>query len=63
MTTLTPADVAAGSLSAIRILERDGLDYCRGGKRPFGQACLERPGAEGPQVGDRAGERSEIASC
>src|SRR5262249_53680438 len=41
-TNLTLADVAAGSLSAIRILERHGLDYCCGGKQPFEQACLAK---------------------
>lgn len=39
-TTTTLADVAATSLAAIRILERHGLDYCCGGKQPFGEACI-----------------------
>lgn len=39
-TTMTLADLAATSLSAIRILEQHGLDYCCGGKQPFDEACL-----------------------
>ena len=38
-TTTTLADVAATSLSAVRTLERHGLDYCCGGKQPFDEAC------------------------
>ena len=38
-TTETLADVGATSLSAVRILERYGLDYCCGGKQPFDAAC------------------------
>jgi regulator of cell morphogenesis and NO signaling len=41
-TTTTLADLAATSLSAIRILEQHGLDYCCGGKQPFEQACLAK---------------------
>jgi len=37
---MTLADLAATSLSAIRILEQHGLDYCCGGKQPFEEACL-----------------------
>src|SRR5262245_19183651 len=42
MTTITLADVAAGSLNAIRILEQHGLDYCCGGRQPFAQACIAK---------------------
>jgi regulator of cell morphogenesis and NO signaling len=38
-TTITLADLAATSLSAVRILEQHGLDYCCGGKQPFEEAC------------------------
>lgn len=41
-TTTTLADLAAGSLSAVRILESHGLDYCCGGKQRFDQACLAK---------------------
>ena len=41
-TTMTLADLAATSLSAIRILEHHGLDYCCGGKQPFDDACLAK---------------------
>src|ERR1035441_2989375 len=41
-TTMTLADLAATSLSAIRILEHHGLDYCCGGKQPFDEACLAK---------------------
>lgn len=40
--TVTLADLAASSLSAIRILEQHGLDYCCGGKQPLEQACLSK---------------------
>ena len=40
--TLTLADLAATSLSAIRILERYGLDYCCGGKQALEDACLPK---------------------
>jgi regulator of cell morphogenesis and NO signaling len=40
--TVTLADLAARSLSAIRILEQHGLDYCCGGKQPLEQACLSK---------------------
>src|SRR5947209_1892307 len=41
-TTMTLADLAATSLSAIRVLENHGLDYCCGGKLPFDEACLAK---------------------
>jgi len=41
-TTITLAELAANSLSAIRILERNGLDYCCGGKQPFDEACAAK---------------------
>jgi regulator of cell morphogenesis and NO signaling len=39
---MTLADLAATSLSAVRILEQHGLDYCCGGKQPVDQACLAK---------------------
>jgi regulator of cell morphogenesis and NO signaling len=39
---MTLADLAATSLTAIRILEQHGLDYCCGGKQPFEKACLAK---------------------
>lgn len=41
-TSATLAEIAATSLSAVRILEQHGLDYCCGGKQPFDQACRAR---------------------
>jgi hypothetical protein len=41
-TTTTLADVAATSLSAVRTLERHGLDYCCGGKQLFDEACAAK---------------------
>lgn len=41
-TTTTLADAAATSLSAVRILERHGLDYCCGGKQSFDEACAAK---------------------
>ena len=38
-TTMTLADLAATSLSAVRILEQHGLDYCCGGRQSFEEAC------------------------
>jgi len=40
--TMTLAEVAATSLSAIRTLESYGLDYCCGGKQAFDEACREK---------------------
>jgi regulator of cell morphogenesis and NO signaling len=40
--TVTLADLAATSLSAIRILERYGLDYCCGGKQALEDACFAK---------------------
>ena len=39
---MTLADLAAASLSAIRILEQHGLDYCCGGKQSLDQACIAK---------------------
>jgi regulator of cell morphogenesis and NO signaling len=41
-TTVTLADLAATSPSAIRILEQYGLDYCCGGKQAIEDACLSK---------------------
>jgi regulator of cell morphogenesis and NO signaling len=41
-TTTTLADVAATALSAVRVLESYGLDYCCGGKQPFDEACRSK---------------------
>lgn len=41
-TAATLADVAATALSAVRTLERYGLDYCCGGSQPFDQACTAK---------------------
>jgi regulator of cell morphogenesis and NO signaling len=40
--TTTVADIAAGSLNAVRVFERLGIDYCCGGKRPLADVCQER---------------------
>lgn len=39
---MTLAEVAAGSPTAVSVLERYGLDYCCGGKEGFEQACLAK---------------------
>src|ERR1035441_10451131 len=59
-TTMTLADLAATSLSAIRILEHHGLDYCCGGKQPFDQACLAK-GVK-PETIIREIEEAKVAS-
>jgi len=37
--SVTVADIAAGSLTAVRVFERFGIDYCCGGKRPLVDVC------------------------
>jgi len=48
-TTVTLAELAANSLSAIRILEQHGLDYCCGGRQPFEEACMAK-GLDSEQI-------------
>jgi regulator of cell morphogenesis and NO signaling len=38
----TVAEIAKGSLSAVRVFERLGIDYCCGGKRPLAEVCHEK---------------------
>jgi regulator of cell morphogenesis and NO signaling len=38
----TVADIAAGSLAAVRVFERLGIDYCCGGKRPLADVCQDK---------------------
>jgi regulator of cell morphogenesis and NO signaling len=57
---MTLADLAATSLSAIRILEQHGLDYCCGGKQPFDQACVAK-GVK-PETIMREIEEAKVAS-
>lgn len=38
----TVAEIAAGSLGAVRVFERFGIDYCCGGKRPLADVCQEK---------------------
>jgi regulator of cell morphogenesis and NO signaling len=40
--TMTVRDIAAGSLGAVRLFEKLGIDYCCGGKRPLAEACTEK---------------------
>jgi regulator of cell morphogenesis and NO signaling len=40
--TKTVAEIAAGSLAAVKVFERFGIDYCCGGKRPLDEVCLEK---------------------
>jgi regulator of cell morphogenesis and NO signaling len=44
MTTeqVTVAEIAAGSLAAVRVFERLGIDYCCGGRRPLDEVCREK---------------------
>lgn len=41
-TSKTVADIAAGSLAAVKLFERHGIDYCCGGRRPLADVCRER---------------------
>jgi regulator of cell morphogenesis and NO signaling len=59
-TAMTLADWADTSLSAVRILEQHGLDYCCGGKQLFEEACLAK-GVK-PQIIIRAIEEAQVAS-
>ena len=59
-TTMTLADLAATSLSAVRVLEQHGLDSCCGGKQLFEEACLAK-GVK-PQTIIRAIEEARVAS-
>jgi regulator of cell morphogenesis and NO signaling len=38
----TVADIATGSLAAVRVFERLGIDYCCGGKRPLEDVCRDK---------------------
>ena len=38
----TVRDIAAGSLAAVRVFEKFGIDYCCGGKRPLEAVCAEK---------------------
>ncbi|MBS1859421.1 MAG: iron-sulfur cluster repair di-iron protein [Acidobacteria bacterium] len=40
--TTTVRDIAAGSLAAVRVFEKYGIDYCCGGKRPLDAVCREK---------------------
>ena len=39
---ITVAEIAAGSLAAVRVFERLGIDYCCGGKRPLIDVCRQK---------------------
>jgi len=41
-TETTVAEIASHSLSAVRVFEKWGIDYCCGGKRPLADVCRER---------------------
>ena len=60
-TTETLADVGATSLSAVRTLERYGLDYCCGGKQSFDAACRAK-GLQ-PEVVMQEIERAQSAAA
>jgi regulator of cell morphogenesis and NO signaling len=47
--TRTVAELAAGSLAAVRVYEKFGIDYCSGGKRPLGDVCRDK-GYEREQI-------------
>ena len=38
----TVSEIAAGSLAAVRVFEKLGIDYCCGGKRPLADVCREK---------------------
>lgn len=38
----TVSEIAVGSLAAVRVFEKLGIDYCCGGKRPLADVCREK---------------------
>jgi regulator of cell morphogenesis and NO signaling len=42
LTAPTVRDIAVGSLAAVRVFEKFGIDYCCGGKRPLADVCKEK---------------------
>jgi len=44
------ADIAAHHPRSIEAFERHGIDFCCGGRRPLGAACLERGAAVDPEL-------------
>jgi regulator of cell morphogenesis and NO signaling len=42
MNTTTVSEMAAGSLAAVRVFEKFGINYCCGGKRPLVEICREK---------------------
>lgn len=38
----TVAEIAAGSLAAVKVFEALGVDYCCGGKRPLTEVCAQK---------------------
>ena len=40
--TKTVAEIAAGSLAAVKVFEKLGIDYCCGGKKPLAEACAAK---------------------
>jgi regulator of cell morphogenesis and NO signaling len=42
MRDATVSEIAANSLTAVRVFERLGIDYCCGGKRPLADVCRDK---------------------
>ena len=42
MQSQTVGEIAAGSLVAVNVLDKYGIDYCCAGKRPFEDVCREK---------------------
>jgi regulator of cell morphogenesis and NO signaling len=61
-TTTTLAELAATSLTAVRILEEHGLDYCCGGQQPFEQACLAK-GLQPESILREIGEATSVSAA
>lgn len=59
--TTTLADLAATSLTAVRILEQYGLDYCCGGKQLLDQACQAKGVAPESVIRDIEAARATAA--
>ena len=56
----TVGEIAAGSIAAVRVFEKYGIDYCCGGARPLEQVCDEK-GIDASAVDRELNEASAAA--
>lgn len=58
----TVSEIAAGSLAAVRVFERLGIDYCCGGKRPLADACRAK-GYDPASVADQLASEMQTTAA